>query len=198
MNIGLYFGSFNPVHVGHLIIANHLLNFTDLKKVWFIVSPQNPFKTRENLLNEYHRLHLLRLAIEDDVRMRAVDIEFNLPKPSYTATTLIHLEERYPEHHFSIIMGSDSFQNIHKWKNYEAIVKHYTIYVYLRPGFEVNNTVNARVQILQAPLLDISATSIRQMIREKKSVRYLVPEKVQEEIARGGYYQNELTDKKSK
>ena len=188
MNIGLYFGSFNPVHIGHLIIANHILNYTELKKVWFVVSPQNPFKAQDNLLNEYHRLHLLRLAIEDDNRMKAVDIEFNLPKPSYTATTLIHLEERNPEHKFNIIMGSDSFQNLHKWKNYESIVNNYPIYVYLRAGFEIKNHVNARLQIVDAPLLQISATEIRKLIKEKKSIRYMVPEKVSDEIESGGYY----------
>src|SRR5882672_4209056 len=168
MRIGLYFGSFNPVHTGHLIIANHLLNFTELKKIWFIVSPQNPFKEKESLLNEYHRLHLLRLAIEDDNRMKALDIEFNLPKPSYTATTLIHLEEKYPENEFSIIMGSDSFQNLHKWKNYETIIKNYSIHVYIRPGFEIKNDINARLTIVDAPLLQISATEIRKLIKEKK------------------------------
>ncbi len=188
MNIGLYFGSFNPVHVGHLIIASHILNFTDLKKIWFIVSPQNPFKEKENLLNEYHRLHLLKLATEDDNRMKALDIEFNLPKPSYTATTLIHLEEKYPGNQFSVIMGSDSFQNLHKWKNYEMIIKNYSIYVYVRPGFEIKNTINAKLNVVDAPLLQISATEIRKLIKEKKSIRYMVPENVREEIERGGYY----------
>ena len=188
MNIGLYFGSFNPIHVGHLIIANHFLNSTDLDKIWFVVSPQNPFKDRENLLNEYHRLHLLKLAIEDDNRMRAIDIEFHLPRPSYTATTLVHLEEKYPGNRFSIIMGSDSFQNLHKWKNYEAITKNYPIYIYLRQGFEVKNDINANVIVIDAPLIQVSATDIRRMIKEKKSVRYLIPDKVREEIERGGYY----------
>jgi len=188
MNIGLYFGSFNPVHAGHLIIANHFLNFTDLKKIWFIVSPQNPFKEKTKLLNEYHRLHLLKLAIEDDNRMKALDIEFGLPKPSYTATTLVHLEEKYPGNQFSLIMGSDSFQNLYKWKNYEAIIKNYSIYVYRRPGFEVKNNINARLTIVDAPLLQISATEIRELIKEKKSIRYMVPDKAKEEIERGGYY----------
>ena len=188
MDIGLYFGSFNPVHTGHLIIANHFLNFTDLRKIWFVVSPQNPFKEQSSLLNEYHRLHLLKLAIEDDNRIKALDIEFNLPKPSYTATTLIHLEEKYPGYKFRIIMGSDSFQNLHKWKNYQSIVKNYSIYVYRRQGFEVKNDVNADLTIVEAPLIQISATDIRQLIKEKKSIRYLVPDKVREEIESGGYY----------
>src|SRR5688500_17203696 len=123
MRIGLYFGSFNPVHSGHLIIANHILNETELEKIWFVVSPQNPFKTGAGLLNEYDRLHLIRLATEDDTRIKASDIEFDLPKPSYTINTLAYLDEKYPDHQFSIIMGSDSFQNLHKWKNYEVIIK---------------------------------------------------------------------------
>jgi len=188
MKIGLYFGSFNPVHVAHLIVANHILNESDIEKIWFVVSPQNPFKAESNLLNEYHRLHLVKLATEDDNRIKASDIEFNLPKPSFTSTTLAYLKERNPEHEFCIIMGSDSFQNLHKWKNYEVIVKEYDIYVYLRPGFEATNHVNAKLHIVDAPLLQLSATRIRQSIKEGKSIRYLVPDNVREEIEKGGYY----------
>lgn len=188
MKIGLYFGSFNPVHAGHLIIANHILNETEIEKIWFIISPQNPFKPSAGLLNEFHRLHLVRLATEDDNRIKASDIEFNLPKPSYTSTTLAYLSEKFPEHEFVIIMGSDSFQNLHKWKNYETIVKHYPIYVYKRPGFEVNNTIGGTVKVLDAPLLQLSATHIRECIRQGKSVRYMLPDKVLEEIERGSYY----------
>ncbi|MEI9808200.1 MAG: nicotinate (nicotinamide) nucleotide adenylyltransferase [Bacteroidota bacterium] len=188
MKIGLYFGTFNPVHAGHLIIANHLLNSTDLQKIWFIVSPQNPFKESNTLLNEYDRLHLLKLATEDDTRIKVLDIEFSLPKPSYTSVTLIHLEEKYPGNEFSVIMGSDSFQNLHKWKNYESIIKNYAIYIYRRPGFEIKNDINAQINIADAPLLQISSTAIRQIVKEGKSIRYLVPEKVREEIERGGYY----------
>jgi len=188
MKIGLYFGSFNPVHVAHLIIANHILNETDIEKVWFVVSPQNPFKSESGLLNEYHRLHLVRLATEDDNRIKASDIEFGLPKPSYTTATLAYLAEKHPEHEFCIIMGSDSFQNLHKWKNYEVIVKNYVVYVYIRPGFEINNSTGVKVHVLDAPLLQLSATLIRKYIKEGKSVRYMVPEKVLEEIKKGGYY----------
>ena len=188
MNIGLYFGSFNPVHCGHLIIANHILNSTDIEKVWFVISPQNPFKLNAALLNEYDRLHLLKLATEDDHRIKVSDIEFTLPKPSYTSITLVHLQEKYPENRFSIIMGSDSFQNLHKWKNYEFITKNYAIYVYRRPGFEIENHVNANLTIVDAPLLQISATQIRQLIKEGKSVRYMVPDKVREEIEKWNYY----------
>jgi len=188
MKIGLYFGSFNPVHSGHLIIANHILNETDLKKIWFIVSPQNPFKTNSTLLNEYNRLHLLKLATEEDQRIKISDIEFGLPKPSFTGVTLAYLQEKNPEHKYSIIMGSDSFQNLHKWKNYESIVKNYPIYVYQRQGFEIHNHVNAKLNIVEAPLLQISATQIRQLIKEGKSIRYMIPEKVREEIEKGNYY----------
>ena len=188
MKIGLYFGSFNPVHVGHLIIANHILNETPFERGGFVVSPQNPFKSEKNLLNENHRLHLVRIATDDDPRIRASDIEFSLPKPSYTSTTLAYLSEKFPEHEFSIIMGSDSFQNIQKWKNPETILGHYHIYIYNRPGFETDITHMKMVEKLDAPLLQISATHIREYIRNKKSVRYMVPDKVLEEIEKGGYY----------
>jgi nicotinate-nucleotide adenylyltransferase len=188
MKIGLYFGSFNPVHAGHLIIANHLLNETGLEKVWFVISPQNPFKVNHSLLNEYDRLHLLNIATEEDLRIKVSDIEFSLPRPSYTSVTLAHLQEKYPEHEFSIIMGGDSFQNLDKWKNAEYIINNYTIYVYQRPGFEIANTINAKLVLAKAPLLEISATQIRQLIKEGKSIRYLVPDKVREEIEKSGYY----------
>ena len=188
MKIGLYFGSFNPIHSGHLIIASHILNETSLERIWFIVTPQNPFKTTTGLLNEYDRLHLLRVAIDNDPRMRASDIEFSLPKPSYTVNTLAYLSEKYPEHEFSIIMGSDSFQNLHKWKNAEVIIKQYPIYVYKRPGFDLNNNINANITIMDAPMLQISASHIRQLIKEGKSIPYLVPQQVMEEIEKGNYY----------
>jgi len=183
MKIGLYFGSFNPVHIGHLIIANYVLNETDLDKIWFVVSPQNPFKKNKSLLNEYDRLHLIRTAIEDDTRMKASDIEFYLPKPSYTINTLTYLKEKYPEQDFYLIMGSDSFQNIDKWKNYEMIINNYKLYVYQRKGFDLKNNNNSEtIKLLDAPLLEISATNIRQLVKQGKSIRYMVPEKIREEI----------------
>ncbi len=188
MNVGLYFGSFNPVHCGHLIIANHILNETELEKIWFIVSPQNPFKTSSTLLNEYNRLHLLKLATEDDLRIKVSDIEFSLPKPSYTSVTLAHLQEKYPTYQFSIIMGADSFQNLNKWKNATYIIKNFPVYVYPRPGFEIRNEFGAKLKIVEAPLLQLSATQIRQLIKEGKSVRYMLPENVREEIEKGNYY----------
>lgn len=188
MKIGLYFGSFNPVHTAHLIIANHVLNETDLEKVWFVVSPQNPFKEENSLLNEYHRLHMVRLATEDDNRIKVSDIEFSLPRPSYTVNTLTYLHEKYPEHEFCIIMGSDSFQNLPKWKNYEVIIRNYPVYVYLRPGFEINNNTGAKLYVLDAPLLQLSSTQVRKTIKAGKSARYMVPDKVLEEIEKGRYY----------
>lgn len=188
MKIGLYFGSFNPIHIGHLIIANHVLNETDLQRVWFVVSPQNPFKHSATLLNEYDRLFLAQKAVETDGRLLASNIEFSLPKPSYTVQTLAYLAEKYPSYEFQIIMGSDSFQNLEKWKNADVIIKNYPILVYRRPGFEVDNSMGARVTFLEAPLLEISATHIRELVQGGKSIRYLVPEVVEKEILASGFY----------
>ena len=188
MKIGLYFGSFNPIHQGHLIIASHLLNENLIDKVWFVVSPQNPLKETRSLLNENHRLHLVNIAIENDDRMRASDIEFTLARPSYTSITLSHLTEKYPQHQFSVIMGGDSIQNIRKWKNFEYILNNYPILVYNRPGYIVPEDIDGNIQVINAPLLEISATHIRQLIREKKSAKYMVPAAVLEEIEKGGYY----------
>jgi nicotinate-nucleotide adenylyltransferase len=190
MKIGLYFGSFNPIHHGHLIIANYALQHSDLDQVWFIVSPQNPFKESASLLNEYHRLYLVQIAIEGEKGLRAMDIEFRLPKPSYTANTLIYLQEKYPDFQFSLIMGSDSYRNLPKWKNAEYIIKNYPIYVYRRAGEEIVTATNgdATTKIMEAPLLQISATYIRENVKSGRSIRFLVPEKVSEEIERNGYY----------
>lgn len=188
MQVGLYFGSFNPIHNGHLIIANHILNETALTKIWFIVSPQNPFKESKNLLNSYDRLHLVSKAIENDNRMKASDIEFHLPKPSYTATTLAYLKEKYPGHEFFIILGSDSFQNLSKWKNYETIIQNYQLIIYKRPGFKIINNLGAQIQIMDAPLLEVSATYIRELVRRNKSIKYLVPESIEEEIQNNKFY----------
>lgn len=188
MKVGLFFGSFNPIHIGHLIIANHFLNETDLDKVWMVISPHNPLKAEHSLLNEYDRLHLARLATENDSRIRVSDIEFSLSRPSYTCDTLVHLQEKYPTHEWAIIMGADSFQNIHRWKNYTFITKHFPIFIYDRPGHTIEETHGANIIRLEAPQLPISATQIRTLLRAGKSIRYLVPDKVLEEIERGGYY----------
>ena len=190
MKIGLYFGSFNPVHVGHLIIANHFANNTDLNQVWFVVSPQNPFKSSTSLLNQFHRLHMIKSAIDGENKLRASSVEFKLPSPSYTVDTLAYLKEKHPGHEFSLILGSDGFQNFSKWKNFEVILKNHTLYVYKRPGFEIINEFDSRVIILPAPFLEISSTHIRNMIRGKKSIRFLVPDVVKDEIESNGYYRN--------
>jgi nicotinate-nucleotide adenylyltransferase len=188
MNIGLYFGSFNPIHIGHLIIANHILNETPIEKTWFVVSPQNPLKESRSLLNEFDRLHLVRLATQDDNRIKCSDIEFNLPRPSYTTNTLAFLSEKYPEHKFAIIMGSDSYQNLAKWKNYETIISNYPIYVYKREGSEIIKSFEKEPIILNAPIIQISASLIRENIKSGKSIRYLVPEIVREEIVSRKFY----------
>lgn len=187
MNIGLYFGSFNPVHVGHLIIASHIADNTALNQVWFVVSPQNPLKPAASLLNEYHRLHLVQTAVEGDVRFKVTDVEFKLPKPSYTIDTLTYLKEKYPENNFSVIMGTDSFQNIKKWKNYELLLKNYSFILYPRPGFKVPDALE-NVHVVEAPLMEISSTAIRKKIKDGESIRYLLTDAVREEIERSGYY----------
>lgn len=190
MKVGLYFGSFNPVHTGHLIIANHVANETGLDQVWLVVSPQNPFKQSATLLNEYQRLHLIKSAIEGENNLRASSVEFNLPKPSYTVDTLAYLKEKHPRYQFAIVMGSDGFKNLPKWKNYEVIVANHPIYIYKRPGYEITDSWGADIKILDAPLLEISSTHIRKLIKEKKSIRFLVPDVVKEEIELAGYYKN--------
>jgi nicotinate-nucleotide adenylyltransferase len=180
MNIGLFFGSFNPVHVGHMVLANYMLAYTELDQVWFVISPHNPLKKKNSLLHERHRLRLVELAIGDNPKLKTSDIEFALPQPSYTVNTLVHLREKYPNLSFALIMGEDNLQNFHKWKNYEEILKQHELYVYPRydtgpptgDPLVINHTSVKRVA---APLMEISSTAIRQAIFEKKDMRYFVP-----------------------
>ncbi len=190
MKIGLFFGSFNPVHTGHMIISNYVLEFTGLDQIWLIVSPQNPFKESSSLLNEYHRLALVKLAIEAEPNLRASDIEFQLPRPSYTIDTLAYLKEKYPSHSFALIIGADSLQNLPQWKNGEKILTGHEIYVYRRLGFESTDLYKDRpnIHFLNSPIIEISSTEIRKKIREGKSIHWLVPDPVKEEIEKGGYY----------
>jgi nicotinate-nucleotide adenylyltransferase len=153
-----------------------------------VVSPQNPLKKENTLLNEYHRLHLATLATEQDNRIKPTDIEFSLPRPSYTIDTLLYLKEKYPQHEFCIIMGADSFQNLSRWKNYQTLINEYEIVVYPRPGYKTDNPLGAKAQMIDAPLLQLSSTYIRECIAKGKSVRYMLPDPVVEEIERGGYY----------
>lgn len=183
MKVGLLFGSFNPVHVGHLIIANYMAQNTDLKQVWFVVSPQNPFKQSNTLLHEQDRLHMVRLAIDDNPRLNATDIEFNMPRPSYTIDTLAYLHQRYPSYEFVLIMGEDNLPTLPKWKNAEQLLANYEIYVYPRSRTaETELKQHPKVKLVPAPNLDLSATFIRETARAGKSIRYLVPEPVEEYI----------------
>lgn len=188
MKVGLYFGSFNPIHIGHLIIANHIANNTELDQVWFVVSPQNPLKGNNGLLNKYHRKYLIDLAIDGEKKLKTSTIEFSLPIPSYTIDTLTYLKEKHPDYTFAVIMGSDSMQNISKWKNYEQLIKNYQLLVYERPGFKNENSFSSNIINIKAPLLDISSTRIREMIKMGKSIKFLVPDFVKEEIERNHYY----------
>jgi len=185
MNIGLFFGSFNPIHHGHLIIAQTALNETELDYVWLVVSPQNPFKQKRNLLSEYDRLKMVELATEGNDRLQASNVEFSLPQPSFTIDTLTHLRDRYKRYNFSLIMGGDNLQYLHKWKNYEAILKYYPIYVYPRPDTPASpHDDHPNVHTFEAPLLDISATYIRGLSKAGKSIDYLVPHTVSDYIQR--------------
>jgi nicotinate-nucleotide adenylyltransferase len=188
MKVGLYFGSFNPIHTGHLIIANHIINESEIEKIWFVISPQNPFKPSASLLNEYDRLFLVQKAVDDNDNFKAVDIEFSLPKPSYTSHTLAYLKEKYPTYDFSIIMGSDSFQNLPAWKNAQTIISNYKLLVYRRPGFQIDRDHGANVHVLDAPLLEISSTHIRKLIQSGKSIKYLVPQVVEHEIIASRFF----------
>jgi nicotinate-nucleotide adenylyltransferase len=186
---GLFFGSFNPIHIGHMIIANVMAENTDLSKVWFVVSPQNPFKPSKGLLHEFDRYDMVKAAVADNYKLEVTDVEFHLPKPSYTIHTLTHLREKYPAKEFKVIIGEDNLENFSKWKNYEQILEHYGLYVYPRP--HVTNSEIKRhpnVTMVEAPLLDISATYIRNCIKSNKSIRYLVPEEVEQMIRLKQFY----------
>lgn len=195
MKIGLFFGSFNPIHVGHLAIANIMAENTDLNKVWFVISPQNPLKPSKGLLHEFDRYDMVRAAITDNYKFEASDVEFHLPKPSYTIYTLAALREKHPGKEFVLILGEDNLENFTQWKNYEEIVNQFSLYVYPRPGSPgragVTNSPlksHPHVKMIDAPLFDISATYIRQCISNNKSIRYLVPEAVEQMIRAKGFY----------
>jgi len=189
MKTGLFFGSFNPVHVGHMIIANFMAQHSDLDQVWMVVSPQNPFKSQKSLAKDYDRLHLLELAIGDNTLIKSSNIEFSLPKPSYTIDTLTYLKEKYPTREFVLIMGGDNLAHFHKWKNYEVILEHHEIYVYKRPSYDLGDLQDHKqVSIFEAPLMAISSSYIRKEIAAGRSVEYLVPHPVKEHIDASGLY----------
>lgn len=186
---GLFFGSFNPIHSGHLMLAKYILNEYDLQEIWFVVSPQNPLKDKKNLLNEHQRLQMVRIAIEDEPRFKASDIEFKLEKPSYTINTLVHLKEKY-NRPFVLLMGADSAASLKKWKNYEAILNDYEVYVYPRQGESIESIIKHKnLKIIHAPQIEVSATYIRQAIKAKKDVRFLLSEKVYTYVKEMHFYE---------
>lgn len=191
MNVALYFGSFNPIHIGHLAIANYALAFAPIDQLWFVVSPQSPFKQKQNMLDDYQRLELVNRAIEGDDRMKASSIEFRLPKPSYTIDTLTYLQDEYPMHRFLLLMGADNLQSFDKWKNYEQILSDYRLLVYPRPGIKLDDLPFDLSSVIQidAPLMEISASFIRTAIREGRDIRHFLPAEVWKYIEEMNFYQ---------
>lgn len=189
MKTGLYFGSFNPVHIGHMAVANYMLEFSDLNEIWFVVSPHNPLKEHSGLLPEYHRLELVNRAIGDQPGYKSSNIEFKMPKPSFTIDTLIYLEDKYPKNKFVLVMGTDNFPSFHKWKNYEILLENYEFYVYPRPGYEMDNYLKYNnIKQFDAPLMNISASFVRDCIKAGKDMRYFVPETVYQYIKEMNFY----------
>jgi nicotinate-nucleotide adenylyltransferase len=195
LKVGLYFGSYNPIHIGHLAIAGYLLEFTILEEIWFVVSPHNPLKRKESLLDNYQRLHMVNLAIKDNDRIRATDIEFKLPVPSYTIDTVTYLEEKYPKHRFSLVMGEDNLYTLHKWKNALELVRKCPIFVYPRPAV-VRHSIPildeilsaAEITYVKAPIMDISGTFIRKSIRKGRNMSYFLPAPVWKYIEEMHFY----------
>ncbi|MBT3382147.1 MAG: nicotinate-nucleotide adenylyltransferase [Prolixibacteraceae bacterium] len=188
--VGLYFGSFNPIHIGHMAIANYMVEFTEINQLWFVVSPQNPHKRKVNLLDDYQRLEIVQRAVEGDERLSASNFEFYLPKPSYTIDTLAYIKERHPKNDFVILMGSDNLESFHKWKNYEIIVENYGVIVYPRPGFDKSKIrMHKNITIVEkAPLMEISSSFIRKAIQQEKDVRHFLPPKSWKYIEEMNFY----------
>ncbi|WP_196891144.1 nicotinate (nicotinamide) nucleotide adenylyltransferase [Aureivirga marina] len=191
MKIGLYFGTFNPIHIGHIIIANHMQQYSDLDEVWMVVTPHNPLKKKSTLLDNHHRLEMVYKALEDYPHLKVSDIEFKLPQPNYTINTLVHIQEKFPSHDFSIIMGEDNLNTFHKWKNYDEILNNHHIYVY--PRIDHNEIkeefVNhSKIHKIDAPIVQISSTFVRNSVKENKNILPLVPKKVWEYIDLMNFY----------
>ncbi len=186
---GLFFGSFNPIHIGHLAIANYMLEFTEIDELWFVVSPQSPFKVKHSLAPDYHRLEMVKVAISESFKMKACDVEFKMPKPSFTIDTLTYLSEKYPKRNFALIMGADNLKSLTKWKNFTQILVHYPIFIYPRLGF-INSKVelNGNIKYTDAPLMEISASFIREALKNGKDLRFYLHEKVFEYITECGLY----------
>jgi nicotinate-nucleotide adenylyltransferase len=191
MKIGLYFGSFNPIHIGHLVIANHMAEYSDLSQVWFVVTPHNPFKKKSSLLDDYQRLEMVYRATKDYTKLKPSNIEFNLPQPNYTINTLAYLQEKHPDYEFSLIMGEDNLKSFHKWKNYELILKNHDIYVYPRVSekkVETKFDGHKKIHHIDAPIMELSSTFIRKAIKAGKNVRPMLPEFVWEYLDEMNFY----------
>ncbi len=181
MEIGLYFGTFNPIHIGHLAIGNHMVEYSDLDKIWMVITPHNPFKEKKTLLSNHHRYQMVQRALEEYPKIAPSTVEFDLSQPNYTINTLVHLQEKYPEHEFALIMGEDNLKNLHKWKNYEVILEHYNIYVYPRISegtIQHQFKDHPKIHHVAAPIMEISSTAIRKGIATGKNVRPLLPDSV--------------------
>ena len=192
-NVGLYFGTFNPIHVGHLIIANHMVEFSDLDEVWLVVTPHNPFKQKSSLLKDHHRYQMVWEATKEYTKLKPSDIEFKLPQPNYTVKTLFHLHEKYPGVKFSLIMGEDNLKSFHKWKNYEAILENHHLFVY--PRISKNQVTpqlenHSHIHYIKAPVMEISSTFIRKGIHDGKNVRPLLPEAVWKYLDEMNFYKS--------
>jgi len=193
MNIGLYFGTFNPIHVGHLTIANHLAEHSDLDQVWFVVTPQSPFKKKSTLLDNHQRLEMVYRATKDYDKLRPSDIEFGLKQPNYTIDTLTYLHEKFPDYEFSLIMGEDNLKSFHKWKNHELILKHHSIYVYPRLSqgkIETQFNNHPKILNVSAPIMELSSTFIRKEIAAGKNIRPMLPENVWQYIDEMNFYKS--------
>lgn len=191
MKIGLYFGSFNPIHIGHLVIANHIAEYSNLNEIWFVVTPHNPFKNKSSLLDNYQRLEMVYRASKDYKKLKPCDIEFNLPQPNYTINTLVYLQEKHPDLEFALIMGEDNLQSFHKWKNYEVILENHDIYVYPRVSETKIETLfdgNKKIHHINAPVMELSSTFIRNAIKEGKNVKPMLPENVWEYLDEMNFY----------
>ncbi len=189
--IGLYFGTFNPIHVGHLTIANYMVEYSDLDEVWLVVTPHNPHKKKNSLLDDIHRLAMVRIAVEDYPKLKASSIEFDLPQPNYTVNTLAHLEEKYPEYEFCLIMGEDNLKSFHKWKNYEVILERYAIYIYPRISegrVESRFMDHPAITLIEAPIMELSSTFIRNAIKKNKNIRPMLPDAVWKYLDEMNFY----------
>ena len=191
MKVGLYFGTFNPIHIGHLVIANHLAEYSDLNQIWFVVTPQSPFKIKQSMLDNYQRLEMVYRATKEYDKLKPSDIEFNLPQPNYTVNTLAYLQEKHPKYEFSLIMGEDNLKGLHKWKNYEWILLNHKIYVYPRLSEGVIETKfedHPHIQKIDAPIMELSSTFIRNAIKQGKNVKPMLPEHVWEYLDEMNFY----------